>query len=55
MSEKLPSRAPLALDGHRPAPSGVHRPTKVQGGYRPPTSSHGAPPTGGSGAGKPQK
>ena len=53
MSEKLPARPPLPLKAVA-RPQGVQRPTKVQGGYRPPTSSHGALPSGGSGAYKPK-
>ena len=55
MSDQRTNSHRLALDGFRPHPRAQVTPMKVQGGYRPPTSQHGNPPTGGSGANKPEK
>ena len=53
--ERKMTKKTLISDGHRPT-SAVHRPLKVQGGHKPPTTSTlPRPPSGGSGVGKPKK
>jgi hypothetical protein len=46
MAEETGRRTVLT-DGHKPRPANSG-PVKVQGGYKPTTSQHGAPPSGGS-------
>lgn len=52
MAEDATKVRGLAMD-HQPEERG-YVPAKVQGGYKPATSQHGPPPTGGS-AVKPKK